>query len=409
MIKFFKKYHKWLSLIFTLFILFFSVSGIVLNHREMLSGVDVSRNWLPDNYKYTHWNNAAVAGTCPVGYDSLLIYGNIGLWLTDRQGQKFVDFNNGFPEGTDNRKISKVVRLSDGTLFAGSYFGLYQFDTSSKSWYKVAIPSDENRITDLVSKGDSLLVLTRSHLLISAHHDGDFKVIQLPPPLGYNNKSNLFKTLWIIHSGEILGLPGILLVDFIGLIFLFLTMTGLIYWLVPYYTRRKKRATGSSSSRAIRWRRFSLKWHNKIGWTMLLLLIITTSTGMFLRPPLLAAIFNAQVGKIPYSILDTPNPWFDKLRRILYDPSEDQYFIATLDGIYRTGGGITEPLQYVNHQPPASVMGVNVFEFTQQHFLLVGSFEGLFLWNPVSGYVMDYIKKGPVQQKAAGGPPIGEF
>jgi hypothetical protein len=33
-------------------------------------------------------------------------------------------------------------------------------------------------------------------------------------------------------------------------------------------------------------------------------LLLTTLTGIFLRPPLLIAIANSRVGKIPYSILD---------------------------------------------------------------------------------------------------------
>jgi hypothetical protein len=40
---------------------------------------------------------------------------------------------------------------------------------------------------------------------------------------------------------------------------------------------------------------------------------------MFLRPPLLITIANARVGKIPWSVLDTPNPWEDKLRAVIFD------------------------------------------------------------------------------------------
>jgi len=43
----FKKYHKWIGIVFTLFIMLFSITGIILNHRELLSGADVSRKLLP--------------------------------------------------------------------------------------------------------------------------------------------------------------------------------------------------------------------------------------------------------------------------------------------------------------------------------------------------------------------------
>lgn len=42
-----KKYHKWVGVVFALFMLVFCLSGIVLNHRQLFSHCDVSRSWLP--------------------------------------------------------------------------------------------------------------------------------------------------------------------------------------------------------------------------------------------------------------------------------------------------------------------------------------------------------------------------
>lgn len=408
MVGFFKKYHKWLGLFFTALILLFAVSGIVLNHRSLFAPLDVSRTWLPAEYQLQNWNNAAVAGTCRIGADSLLMYGNIGIWLTDDQGKRFLDYNQGFPEGMDNRKISKVLQMSHGALFAGSYFGLYRYSSPDEKWKEVVLPLTETRITDLISKGDSLLVLTRSELLVSRYPFNQFEVIHLRAPLGYTNEVSLFKTLWIIHSGELLGLPGKLLVDFIGFIFIFLTLTGLVFWMVPHYRKGLKKS-GNNHSRSLSWRKLSLKWHNKVGWITIVLLVITSTTGMFLRPPLLAAVFDVQVGKISGSVLDTPNPWYDKLRKIVYDPADNQYYVATLDVIFTQEPTFTQSPQGIIQQPPISVMGVNAFELVDEHTLLVGSFEGLFLWDAQHGFVADYIKKGPVKQKERGGPPIGEF
>ncbi len=381
----------------------------MLNHRELVSPLDVSRNLLPDEYRYKNWNNAAVAGTCRLGGDSVLVYGNIGIWLTDSKGVIFTEFDNGFKSGVDNHKVSKVIKLTDGRLYAGTYFGLFEYNYHSSAWSSVGIPVKEKRISDMISRGDSLLVLTRSYLLISKEKNLPFEKIQLSTYTGYDNKADLFKTLWIIHSGELLGLPGKLLVDAIGLIFIFLTITGLIYWMVPFFRKDKKPEQTGKLSRRLRLRRFSLKWHNKIGWITLIFLVITSLTGMFLRPPLLAAVFDVRVGKIPFSVLDTSNPWYDKLRRIVYDPEHDIYYIATLEGIFIADASLRNALQPIPGQPPVSVMGVNVFELVDKHTLLVGSFEGLFLWDVFNGYMADYIKKSPVKQKAPGGPPLGEF
>lgn len=407
MVNFFKKYHSWISIFLTVLIILFAVSGIILNHRKTFSGIDVNRNYLPSEYEYNNWNNAAVAGTTEIGNDSILIYGNIGVWLTNKQASEFTDFNRGFPEGIDNRKISKVFLSDTFGLFAGTYFGLFKFDYDLNHWQKIEIPVEKERIVDIQQNKNTLLVLTRSFLLSTT--DGkNYSKITLPHPYDYDNKAGLFKTLWVIHSGEIYGLPGILLVDIIGLIFIFLSITGLIYWLSPYITKRNKRKNRSNSTN-VRVRRFSLKWHNKIGWITVILLIITTITGMFLRPPLLAAIAYSKVDKIPYTELDSPNPWFDKLRRLMYFPESDIYLIATLDGIYYSDDNFTSPLKRVYGEPPISVMGVTVFEKIDTNTILVGSFEGLFIWNIATGEKYDYITKQPIKVKSPNSPPLGDF
>ncbi len=405
MISFFKKYHKWVSIVLTVFIILFSLSGIVLNHRQLFSGFDVNRSYLPSGYDYNNWNNAAVAGTEKISNDSILIYGNIGIWLTDSTASYFTDFNEGFPAGADNHKVSKVYNSKSLGLFAGTYFGLYKYDNNL--WSKTDLPLHNERIVDITENADSLIILSRSFIITTL--DGITFYKKTPPqPEDYDNKAGLFKTLWVIHSGEIYGLPGILLVDIIGIIFIFLCVTGLIYWLVPFSSKRRKK-NNTQNSRKIKVRRFSLKWHNKIGWITLVFLIITTITGMFLRPPLLAAIAYSKVGKIPYTELDSPNPWFDKLRRIMYFEESNIYLIATLDGIYYSDDNFKSKLKRVYGQPPISVMGVTAFEKVDHNSILLGSFEGLFLWDLASGYKQDYITKSPIKTKERGGPPLGDF
>ncbi len=141
----------------------------------------------------------------------------------------------------------------------------------------------------------------------------------------------------------------------------------------------------------------------------MILLIITSFTGMFLRPPLLALIAESRVGKIPYTELDTPNPWFDRLRRIIYDEKQGLYLLATPDGVFYSTDEFSSQLKPFRYQPPISVMGVNVFELIESNTLLVGSFEGLFKWNIRTGYIQDYIKKAAPKKKQRGGPPLGEF
>ncbi|RLD70119.1 MAG: iron-regulated protein, partial [Bacteroidetes bacterium] len=377
--KFFKKYHKWLSIVLTIFILLFVLSGIVLNHRDLLSSFDIDRDYLLERYEYKNWNNAAVKGYVNLAKDSSLIYGNIGVWSTSDNYKTFQDFNLGFPEGADNRKIESVLLSTKGNLYAGTLLGLYVYDKKLQQWSKVELPLHEKRIVGLLEKNDSLFVMSRSNLLVSVDNPKklSFKQVKLPEPENYDNKIGLFKTLWVIHSGEIYGLAGKLIVDFVGLVFGFLTVTGIIYWLVPktIKKRRKKKKKVTLLAKNKRW---VIRWHNKLGYWLIIILILNTVTGMFLRPPLLIPIANVKVAKIPFTELDDPNPWFDKLRKIYFDDNFNRFILIASDGVYYSDDTFQSKIKKYKNQPVLSVMGVNVFEFREKGSYLIGSFSGLF-------------------------------
>ncbi|MFV0267622.1 MAG: hypothetical protein ACK5HT_10855, partial [Draconibacterium sp.] len=62
-IKLFKKLHRWPAVVIAFIAVLFAISGIVMNHRGVFSGIDVSRNILPANYTYSNWNQSAVRGS----------------------------------------------------------------------------------------------------------------------------------------------------------------------------------------------------------------------------------------------------------------------------------------------------------------------------------------------------------
>jgi hypothetical protein len=389
-----------------LLIIIFSISGIILNHRELLSSVDVNRNILPEAFQYNNWNNAAVRATVKLNENSFLTYGNIGIWHTDSTFSKFTDFNVGFPDGIDNRKIFKILQTNK-ELLAGTLFGLYEFNHEKKQWLKIPLPLHEENVVDILQKGDSTFVLTRSHLLLTTNLK-TFNTINLPQSENYDNKVGLFKTLWVIHSGEIYGEVGKLLVDLMALVFIFLSVGGVIL----FFSKRqiKKAKTNKPKQESIRkTHKWNLKWHNKIGWITAIFLIFTTLTGMFLRPPLLIAIAYNRVAKIPFTELDTPNPWFDVLRRVMYIPEKELFIISTSEGFYSFDKDFKNKAKMFEIQPPASVMGVTVFEQLNAENVMVGSFEGLFSWNYKTGKVFDLIKKQPYVRPIKKGPPVGDY
>ena len=399
-----RKFHKWPGIIITLFVILFSISGILMNHRGLISGIDVKRSILPEDYSYKNWNKAAVKSVCQLNTDSALVYGNVGIWLSTDQFQTFQDWNAGFPRGIDNRKISKILKTPEGKLFAGTYFGLYHYSAQSHEWQKITLPVSEERITDLIMKQNELIVQTRSFLLKST--DGkSFQPIVLNAPAGYNRKASLFKTLWLLHSGELWGFTGKLMVDLFGLAILIISLTGLIHFIFPGWLKRRK-AKQKSNTSLIAARNANLRWHNRLGWIFIPFLIFVTVTGMFLRPPLLIAIANTVVSPIPGTVLSSPNPWYDKLRRVLYDEQQRIFLFSTSEGFFFTDENFEGPMQQPAHQPPVSIMGCNVLEKKGESTYLVGSFNGLFLWNMGADQVIDYLTGSPYQAPQVAGPPI---
>ncbi len=386
-LKFFKKLHKWPAIIIAFFAFFFAGSGIIMNHREVVAPVDISRNLLPHNYRYENWNLAAVRGSQRLSEDSVVLYGNIGAWKTDGNFSEFKDFNQGFPKGIDNRKIYSIVKFN-GALFAGTHMGLYKRLPTSGEWTKTELNLQNERIADLALKNDTLLVLSRHYLLKSA--DGtNFEKIQLPAPVGYERKTGLFNTFWELHSGELWGLPGKLIVDLLGLVTIVLSVTGLLHFFFPKIIKSRKRKNKAVKP-VVQATKKNLHWHNVIGYIFALFLLINTFSGMHLRPPLLIAIASKQVGIIPGTHLDSPNPWFDKLRRIHWDKQNQVYIFSTSEGFYFSDESLSKTLQPAFSQPPVSIMGCNVFKPLGNSSYLIGSFSGMFIWNIKTGAVHDF-------------------
>ncbi len=390
LIKFFKKLHKWPAILIAVFAILFAISGIVMNHRQLFSSVDISRKILPSSYTYKNWNLAAVRGSVAIDGENSLMYGNVGIWKTNDDFKTFEDFNQGFPKGIDNRKIYSVVKFQN-SLFAGTHHGLFKRDISRGEWKKLKLSVQKDRIADLALKNDTLLVLTR-HYLLKSSNGLDFQTVTLPEPIAYERKTGLFNTLWELHSGELLGLPGKLIVDLLGLITIFLAITGLLHFFFPKIIRRKKKKENQVVG-VVRIKKKNLRWHNVVGYVFVAFLIINTFSGMNLRPPLLIAIANKQVGIIPGTHLDSPNPWFDKLRRVHWDENAKRYIFSTSDGLFFAEETLTKKLLSAPSQPPISIMGCNVFKPLGKQNYLLGSFSGMFLWNAESGSVFDFFTR----------------
>lgn len=399
-----RKYHKWPSLFIGFFLLLFALSGIVMNHRDWFSSLNFNRQLLPPVYHYNNWNLAAVKGSIELNDSSLLVYGNIGIYQTDKKFTQYTDFNTGLGKGMDDRKVFSMLHSISGEIYAGTLFGLRRYDPSLKSWKEISLPERAPRVVKVAQSRDTIYILTRSHLYAFMDEENGEKNITeviIPKAANDDGKAGLFKTLWIVHSGELLGLPGKIIVDLVGLIVIFITLSGFYYTLVPSLAKRSGKKLKKKLKRV---NRFSINWHNQLGVYALIFLLITTLTGMFLRPPLLIPIAYSRVNPIPGSILDNINPWHDKLRDMLVDTISENIILSTSEGFYKFKTGKSTKSEALPVQPEVSVMGITAFEHLGGNEFLVGSFSGLYRWNLADETVKDYITGAPAQIISRGNP-----
>ncbi len=399
----FRKLHKWPGIIIAVFAIHFAFSGMIMNHRSLFSGVDVSRKWMPRSYEYQNWNQAAVRGGFSIGEDSLLFFGNIGSWIKINQG--FTDYNQGFPGGIDNRKINQLISFN-GKLIAATQFGLFQRGISEKEWQSIPTPECGQRLVDLFIRKDTLFILSRNYLIKSADLN-HFQTIVLPAPEGYTRSAGLFNTLWELHSGELFGTVGKLLVDLLGFVTILLTATGLLHFIFPKLIRRKKRISGTSGSLPAKFR-LNLRWHNVVGYLFVLFLIINATAGIFLRPPLLIPIVNTRVGIISGTHLDNNNPWNDKLRKGTWNEKLEIFIFSTADGFYAADENLTRPMIRFDSQPPVSLMGCNVLEPVDSTKYLIGSFSGMYTWDAINGEVSDFFTGKDYQAPTGMSRPVSD-
>lgn len=403
------KHHKWLGLLFSFFLLSFCLSGIILNHRTLFSSVDIGRNWLPSGYHFSGWNGGLMRGTVPASdADSLgkvLVYGTGGVWKINRDGSGAEDFNRGFPKGADSRQIRAIVRTSDDDLFAVSIFGLYRFDRNRNLWKQVSLPTEDGEmLTDATARGDSLIVAGRSALYVARPPYGSFKRLVLKQPAGYEDRVSLFRTVWMLHTGAIFGLVGRIIADLVAFLLIFLCMTGIIFWLLPKYIRRRKKA-GFDVARAASVSRMTLGWHDRVGRYSIILTLFIAITGWCLRPPALIPLALTKVPPVLGSKLVDRNPWHDKIRMVRYDETSGDWMLSTSEGFYSLPGLEGVP-QKIDRTPPVSVMGLNVFQKEETGEWLCGSFSGLYLWDRTTGRTKDYFTHEEVEEVA--GPPFGK-
>lgn len=359
-----RKMHRWFGLVLCIFLIGFCVSGIILNHPELFSGINVRRSLMPGSYEYKNWNQGLMRGSIAKG-DSVIIYGENGFWLVLRH-KPIVGFNDGMPKGVEHRDIKAMTRTRSGEIWAVSNYELYHL--VDNRWKAEDLEGLNTRLVDVTSRGDSIVVASRSNLWLSRNSGKSFHQLKMRRASDDDGKVSLLRTVWLVHSGALYGTVGKLIGDAVAIVLLILSVTG-----VWFFIARKVKA----SPRQLK----KLDYvHRHLGRITIVLTLFVATTGWFLRPPAMIAIVMGRVPPMPWSVLDSDNPWNDKIRNVRYDFAENDWILYTSNGFYSLADLQSTPYP-VKNTPKVSYMGLTTFYQAKTGQWLIGSFNGLYLWN----------------------------
>ena len=398
--------HKYFGLFGLIFCAGMALSGILLNHPQLLKKYSLPNRIMPANYQYSKWNRMSWRDAVFSARQNNILYvgGKEGVWQSLDQGKSFKPLTTGFPTNVYERDTFSLLLATNRKqeiLYAATRSGL--FYRQDESWQQIDHPMLKNKtVVDLLQIDNRILAFTDSAAYQAVFDNGPpvFSPLALPRNRNETPTVPFFRWLLKIHDGSIFGLPGRLFVDFLGLTLFFLCLSGTLIWYVPWRKRRRRPTIFAGKIFA-----FNFRWHLKLGIVSALFIAIIALSGAFVRPPLLIAIIRLTVPAVLMPGADPDNPWAGQIQRAAYLKGKKQLIIASKQGLFRGPDDGTATFTKIPEMLPIHGMGAMVFEALDDHKLLIGSFSGLYLWD-TNGKMIMQLKSKATKGNPDWGKPI---
>jgi hypothetical protein len=386
--------HKYAGLIGLFVLAYFflmGVSGILLNHRSMISRLSVPVKLLPNSYVYRNWNNMALRDVVFSKAEPQTVYvgGKQGVWRSRDGGRHFAAMKRGFPSSAYLKDTTCLLLVEESAcrrLFAGTRSGLYFCNPDDASWQPVLGKGlHQENIVDLLRVGDKILAFTSSACYASPVNSmpPDFSPHHLAPPEVYQPAISMFFFLLKLHDGSLLGLPGRLLIDMVGLALIFLSVSALYLWYVPWRNRKFP-----SRRKKARYFKFFYKYHFKIGIYCAFSIGLIALTGMLIWKPVYRLVMRHSVPASIYVACWSANPWHKKINKALYLPEEKKLLLSTRDGFFI--GPMKGPGAFERLCLTLPVQRATVLKRLIDNRVLIGTFtNGIYVWDRNNDSVAD--------------------
>lgn len=386
--------HKYLGLTLALFLMWMSISGILLNHPHLISKLSVPKWAIPSHYIPENWNRSALTYIEYSHQNPELVFasGKSGVWRSKDHGKTFSPFMNGEYPSSEYYKKTNHIYLheseNESWLFAGNDYGLFYTSLTNGNWQSINLETHPIKVVKFIQDNDVLLVVTASDIYSISLPPNDISIVKYNiQQTQIEKETPLIDFFFDLHSGKIFGLPGQLIFDLAGIVLFYLSFTAFYTWI---YTkkRRRDRESGTAISNPIgrRFFRFLLKYHLSLGIWFAVFLFIFGVTGFFMRPPFLAALVDKGIELPDFMNHRNEITWTGKIHNGTKIVKTDELLLDTSEGVWKGDKGINASYSKIQEEWPIFVMGATVLEQQESSAFIVGSFSGLF---QISSHVTD--------------------
>ncbi|MCK5689746.1 PepSY domain-containing protein [Myxococcota bacterium] len=395
--KFSKAAHEYLGLLILPFLMWMSVSGILLNHPELIETISFPQSVVPEVYYPQNWNRSSLITQAfsRKNPDVAWVAGKKGIWQTRDKGLTYTSFMGGdFPDSHFLRKTNYIHLTHNQPterLFAATDGGLFVSDRGAL-WQELQLGDERERIVKILQREDELIVAGESHLWTASLQNTvlDFTPIQLLRD-ELVPQVTLIQLFFELHDGKVLGLFGKLVMDLVGGIIFILSLTALYTWVSRKISVRRRKKLNHP-----RFFKFLMRYHFQLGiWAVFFMLLIGM-TGLFMRPPLLGALVGGTIDATYFPGFLDSNRWHKKIQNAVWLENSDQILLQATDGMWLGQADFKTPFSKTTLPLPVFVMGATVFEYEDDK-LLMGSFNGLFRIDLQNGTAIDELTGLPAK------------
>ncbi|MCD6532485.1 MAG: hypothetical protein J7L25_00180, partial [Deltaproteobacteria bacterium] len=161
-----QRLHKIIGLMALIFCLWMALSGVLLNHPQLLKKYSLSNQIMPANYQYRNWNRMSWRDAVFSTHHDNILYvgGKEGVWQSLNQGKNFTPLITGFPISVyerDTLSLLLATKQDQETLYAGTKSGLFYWQ--KESWHGVDHPAlKDQAVVDLLQVDNRILAFTKS-------------------------------------------------------------------------------------------------------------------------------------------------------------------------------------------------------------------------------------------------------